>query len=151
MPTTGLPRPTAPATSPTYGQGPTGPDASRTAFPITVSRTGGIAGFRDVVELQADGTATVSRKATPTQRCRVDPGLMEQIRASVEAVDWPAPGSSRATPPGKMSDQMFVTVTSGRHRASLDAPGIGKLAGPLGRLLNDVSQPEAARTLCQPL
>jgi hypothetical protein len=150
-PATGLPRPTAPATSPTYGQGPHGPDASRVPFPMTVSRTGGIAGFRDRVVLQADGTATVTRRASSPQRCRVDIDLMEQIRASVDGVDWPVPGSSRATPPGKIADQMFVTVTSGRHSASLDDPGLGKLAAPLSRLLGDITQPPAERTLCQPL
>lgn len=147
-PTPDLPTPTGPATRPTPGQGPHGPDPSRADFPLTLVRIGGIAGFHDKVVLQADGSALVVRKGRAPDRCRVASGLMDQIHAALGVTSWPAPGQSTGGPPGRMSDQMFVKVISGRHHASLDDPALTKLSGPLSKLLGDITQPAGQRTYC---
>lgn len=143
-------RPTGPATSPTLGQGPTGPADSQQVFPITVERRGGIAGFRDKIVIAADGTATVTHQTGGPQTCRVDADLMKQIVVAAGLVTWAGRSSGVTTPPGRISDQMWVTVSSGTHHASLSDPGVAKLAGPLGQLLGNITAPVGERTLCQP-
>ena len=144
-------RPTGPANSPTLGQGPTGPADSQQVFPITVERRGGIAGFRDKIVIAADGTATVTHKTGGPQTCRVDADLMKQIVVAAGLVTWAGRPSDATTPPSRVSDQMWVTVSSGTHHASLSDPGVAKLAGPLGQLLGNLTAPAGERTLCQPI
>ena len=51
------------ATTPTRQSQPT-------VFPLTITRTGGIAGFRDVLVVAGDGMVSVTRKGKP-RRCQL--------------------------------------------------------------------------------
>jgi len=50
-------------------------------MPLTVTRTGGFAGFDDRVVLGADGIASISRRGQTPVRCRVEPGLFNTVIA----------------------------------------------------------------------
>ena len=62
--------------------------------PLVITRTGGIAGVNDVVQIAADGTAQVTTKAGETHSCTPSPTALEQLRA----IDLAAVGSGPPKP-----------------------------------------------------
>ena len=92
----------------------TGSDAPTDAAPsdaappsaMVVTRTGGFAGVNDVVEIQADGTATVSSRTGETSPCTPDPAAVERLRA----IDLAAVGT--APPKSPIADGFVYSVTA---------------------------------------
>jgi hypothetical protein len=119
------------------------------AFPITVTRTGGIAGFHDTLVLQADGRLQVTSRGRNSS-CRLKPEILKQILRAVGGVPWSRlpPASTKAKHP----DDMILLVTSGASPgpARLDDPHLGGLQQSLSDLLVDASGPKPAHELCQP-
>ena len=75
---------------------------------MVVERSGGIAGFHDVVEIAADGTARVTTRNGGTRACTVDPAVVDALRS----MDLAAVGSG----PPKMpipDGFTFVVRTAG--------------------------------------
>lgn len=84
-------------------EGPTSPNS--TEFPgdtgnltpapdaaMTITRTGGIAGVNDVVEIAADGTARVTRRDGTSGTCTPDAAALARLRAiDISAIGSPPP------------------------------------------------------------
>jgi hypothetical protein len=125
------------------------PRTPAAAFPLTVSRTGGIAGFHDVVVLRADGHLEVNSRGH-TSSCQLRPEVLKDILLAVGGVPWGrlAPADSRPKHP----DDMVLLVTSGGRRAParLDDPLLGGLQQQLSNLVVDSSGPNPAHELCLP-
>jgi hypothetical protein len=135
--------------SPTGGGSPSAGATPSLNGPLTVTRSGGVAGFQDRVIITADGEATVTSRGAQPAQCRVEASLMRSIARAVAAVDWaslPAPSTQPKHP-----DDLVVVVSSGGSGARLEDPAVKDLAQPVTDLLNDVSAPPAQRTLCRPL
>jgi hypothetical protein len=119
------------------------------AFPITVTRKGGIAGFNDTLVLQADGSLQISSRGHEST-CQVKPEILKEILRAVGGVPWSrlAPSSGKARYP----DDMVLLVRSGASKgpARLDDPGLAPLKQPLSNLVVDSSGPTPAHELCDP-
>ena len=97
--------------SPGPSTGPS-PAGSGTASDMIVTRTGGIAGFNDTIQIAADGTAQVTSKAGETRGCQPDPAALDRLRA----IDLSAVGS--APPKQPIADGFNYSVSSSGVSAS---------------------------------
>jgi hypothetical protein len=139
----------SPAAGPADTGGAAGGSGASSSFsPITVTRSGGVAGFHDRITVGPDGTAIVTTRRGPETRCEVDRPLLRSIAAGAARVDWsslPAPQTSAAHP-----DDLVVVVGASGHAARIDNPVVQPLRQPLTDLLNDATAPPARRTHCRP-
>jgi hypothetical protein len=79
---------------------------------MVVTRTGGFAGVNDVVEIAADGTATVASKTGVTSSCTPSPAAVERLRA----IDLAAVGTGLPKTP--IADGFVYSVTSAGEAAT---------------------------------
>ncbi len=99
--------------------GTTGPpDGSSTpsdapASAITITRSGGIAGVHDVVEIAADGTAQVTQKTGVTGACTPTPEAVDRLRA----IDFASIGT--APPKTPIADGFGYEIVAGSATASV--------------------------------
>lgn len=135
--------------SPASGTGSSSDTTPVLNGPLTVTRSGGVAGFQDRVIITADGQATVTSRGGPAAQCRVEATLMRSISRAAAAVDWASLPPPSTQP--KHPDDLVVVVSSGRFGARLEDPAVKDLAQPLTDLLNDATAPAAQRKLCLPL
>ena len=129
---------------------PSDAESQARVFPLTITRTGGIAGFRDVLVVNGDGLVSVTRSGRQPRQCRLTAGVTQQLTAAVSSLAWPTATSATTHP--AFPDDMVTTMTK---------PGVGPLraddpqAGPAGRLVlelvNDINDGPAASLLCRPL
>jgi hypothetical protein len=140
------PPPTQPSAS-TPGTPTSAPSSTRTseAMPLTVTRTGGFAGFDDRVVLGADGIANVSRRGADPVRCKVEPGLFSTIVAAVGQVDWAAVGSTK--PSVKHPDDMIVAISAGGGLARIENPLVKPMVTPVNNLLTGA----ISKKTCKPV
>lgn len=108
-------------------------------LPLTVSRTGGFAGFDDQVQIGTDGVATVSSRGKETVRCKLDPSLLSTITAAAEKVDWA--GLVATKPSTRHPDDMIVAVSANGKTARLEDPKLKPLAAPVSKLLTEAAIP----------
>ena len=132
---------TATGTSPT-GTGTSSPTAAA-AYPVTITRTGGLAGFDDRLVLEQDGSVTGTTKAGPVS-CRVRADVADALAHA--AATAPTEGTG---PTSDVADAIVITIVAGSHTAFLG----GSAAGDPGSeavtaLLGDLTRPEAERTVC---
>jgi hypothetical protein len=80
--------------------------------PLTITRTGGIAGVNDVLEVAADGTAQLTRRSGQTSACTPSPTALDQLRA----IDLALVGSG--PPKAPIADGFSYTVVVGTVTAS---------------------------------
>jgi hypothetical protein len=141
---TGNPPPSpAPSSAPTVTQStPVG-----TGLPLTVSRTGGFAGFDDQVLITPDGVATVSSRGKETIRCKLDPSLLTTISTASQQVDWASLVATKPTV--KHPDDMIVAVSANGKTARLEDPEVKVLAAPVSKLLTEAAIPPGK--LCKQL
>jgi hypothetical protein len=115
------------------------PTGRATAFPLTVTRSGGIAGFRDLLTVTADGHVTGTTKGG-TVDCTTDPSVAATLAAAL---------GSAGGQPRSGSDRMTVTVSGGGQQVSLgEASGPGSAASVATELLNAAQQPPAPGGRC---
>jgi hypothetical protein len=81
--------------------------ADAPASAMVVVRTGGIAGFRDLVQVAADGTARVTTKTGTTRDCTPSASVLDRLRA----IDLAAVAATKSTPP-PMADGFNYSVRS---------------------------------------
>ena len=119
-------------------------------FPLTITRTGGIAGFRDVLVVSRDGLVSVTRSGRKPRQCRLTAGVTQQLTTAVSSLAWPTatPATTHATFP----DDLVTTMAKpGADPLRADDPE----AGPAGRLVlelvNDINDGPAAALVCRPL
>jgi hypothetical protein len=135
-----------PTTAPPTGPKPTPTGAPAPAFPMTVTRTGGIAGFNDTLMLTADGAATMDHSGK-SGKCTVDTALLGKIKAAAAKVDW---RMLPAKPPkAEHPDDLVLAVSAGGGTARLNDPRVKALNEPLGSLIADAAAPADKRKLCK--
>jgi len=119
-------------------------------FPLTITRTGGIAGFRDVVVVTGDGLVAVTHKGKVPRRCRLTPGAMQRLATAASQVPW-----SRITPANthpSFPDDMVTTVQSpAGGPLRLEDPQAGSGGQVFHDLLNDLHGGPAASRMCTPV
>ncbi|MFK4087307.1 hypothetical protein ACI2LF_24580 [Kribbella sp. NPDC020789] len=138
----------APATTPT----PSTPSVTESTpvgvgLPMTVTRTGGFAGFDDQVVVAADGVATVSSRGKETVRCKLDPTVLTPLASAAEQVDWASLAGGKPT--AQHPDDMVIAVAANGKLARLDAPQLKPLVAPVSKLLTEAKIPPG--NLCKPL
>ena len=137
--------PVGSSTTPAPSTPTSAPSSSRTssAMPLTVTRTGGFAGFDDRVVLGADGFASVSRRGQDPIRCKVEAGLFTTVIAAVEQVDWASVGSTRPTV--EHPDDMIIAVSAGGGLARLENPKVKPMVTPVSKLLAEATSPKTCK------
>lgn len=131
--TPSLPGATTPITSTpsaTPGAGP---------LPFTVTRTGGFAGFNDTVVVGTDGIATVTSMGKEPSKCKLEPGLLQELTTAVQQVDWASVGITKPTV--RHPDDMIVAVSAGGGLARLEDPKLKPMVAPVGTLLTEATKP----------
>ena len=153
----------SPATSPPprFGAGgDSGGDASYgPQFPLTLRRTGGSAGFDDIVVLGADGRVRVETRSVHGRVCRLDPALQRRLLSllatlrlgagALPTTSLPTDGSTSVEGDVAESDPITISVTDDRARAiDLSDPSLGEISGLVGTLVSDVTLSVPAVTRC---
>ena len=117
-------------------------------FPVTITRTGGFAGFQDVLVVAGDGLVSVTQKGQPQRHCRVTPETADRVRTAASQVPW-----SRITPDGgqaRFPDDMVSMVRSpAGGPVRLEDARVGAGGQVFQDLLTDLSVGPAAPRLCK--
>ncbi|WP_343994843.1 hypothetical protein [Terrabacter terrae] len=160
---TAAPAGPTPATSapPRFGAGgdsggdvPYGPQ-----FPLTLRRTGGSAGFDDIVVLGADGQVRVDTRSVHGRVCRLEPALQRRLLSllatlrlgagGVPTTNLPSDGFTSVGGDVTESDPITISVTDDRAQAiDLSDPSLGEISGLVGTLVGDVTLSVPAVTRC---
>jgi hypothetical protein len=122
------------------------PSPGGSALPLTVSRTGGFAGFNDQVVVGTDGIASVSSMGKAPSRCKLETGFLDTITEAVKQVDWASVGVTKPTV--RHPDDMIIAVSASGGLARLEDPKLKPLVAPVGKLLTEATKPG---TLCKPV
>ncbi|TCM47849.1 hypothetical protein EV648_104243 [Kribbella sp. VKM Ac-2568] len=137
-PATSTPAPSTPITNtPTTGAG----------LPLTVTRTGGFAGFNDKVFIDTDGVASVSTRGKAPVRCKLDAGFLGTITDAVKQVDWADVGITK--PSVRHPDDMIIAVSTSGGLARLEDPKLKPMVAPVSKLLTEAAVPPGK--LCKPV
>jgi hypothetical protein len=127
---------------------PTVTDAATTAapsirFPLRVLRSGGVAGFREELFVQSDGSVIGQTKQGQVT-CMLDQESLAALKggaAQVHATDTPnGPGGA---------DQLWVQFGTGAGSLNIDDPKLAAAEPVVTQLLADVSAPPAKRKICR--
>jgi hypothetical protein len=138
-PVSRTPAPSTPVTStPTSGASP---------LPLTVTRTGGFAGFNDKVFIDTDGVASVSSRGKDPVRCKLDAGFLGTITDAVKLVDWADVGITK--PSVRHPDDMIIAVSTSGGLARLEDPKLKPMVAPVSKLLTEAAVPPGK--LCKPV
>jgi hypothetical protein len=138
-PATSTPAPSTPTTgTPSTGAGP---------LPLTVTRTGGFAGFNDKVFIDTDGVASVSTRGKDPVRCKLDAGFLGTITDAVKQVDWADVGITK--PSVRYPDDMIIAVSTSGGMARLEDPKLKPMVAPVSKLLTEAAVPPGK--LCKPV
>lgn len=138
-PATSTPAPNTPTTgTPSTGAGP---------LPLTVTRTGGFAGFNDKVFIDTDGIASVSTRGKDPVRCKLDAGFLGTITDAVKQVDWADVGITK--PSVRHPDDMIIAVSTSGGLARLEDPKLKPMVAPVSKLLTEAAVPPGK--LCKPV
>jgi hypothetical protein len=117
-------------------------------FPVTITRTGGIAGFQDVLVVAGDGQVSVTDKSQQQRRCRITPEAVNRLRTAAFQVPW-----SRITPDrgeARFPDDMVSMVKSpAGGPVRLEDPRVGAGGKVFQELFIDLSVGPAAPRLCK--
>ena len=119
----------------------------RAVFPLTITRTGGIAGFQDVLVVAGNGRVSITHRGQPQRHCQLTPEAVHRLRASASQVAWRriTPDSGQA----RFPDDMVIMVRSlagGPFR--LENPKVGAAGKVFQQLLTDLSFGTAVPRLC---
>lgn len=115
------------ATTTTVNSESPAPDPTGAEFPVTMERTGGVAGFDDHVTFQADGTMTV-RTDRGERTCTLASATRERLTGSLaeaKVVATPTTAASDVV----IADEMFQTVSWGGQTTGWNNPGVVNLVG----------------------
>ena len=134
--------------SPTSALGSGSPPSYTEAFPVTITRTGGIAGFQDVLVVAGDGQVSVTQKGQQQRHCRLTPEAVSRLRTAAAQVLW-----SRITPDGGQArfpdDLVSMVQSSAGGPVRLEDPRVGAGGKVFQELLTDLSVGPAAPRLCK--
>ncbi|MEO5742956.1 MAG: hypothetical protein ABIQ53_00010 [Terracoccus sp.] len=161
------------APSRVHGGGPqsveTPDDGSQTppspVFPLTISRTGGIAAFNDTITLRSDGRVNVETRSVHARTCTLERQRQRDLVAALAtlhlggtgATGIPDPGAdgigglggTGGSGPGSDASQIVISVVDARGRAvDLSEPSLASVLTMVTSLVSDVtlSQPSTRCT-----
>ena len=120
----------------------------RAVFPLTMTRTGGFAGFQDVLVVARDGLVSVTRRAQKQGGCRLTPAAAGRVRTAAAAVPW-----ARLTPDrgqARFPDDLVVMVRSpAGGPVRLEEPKLGASGKVFQTVLSDILSGPAASVMCK--
>ena len=126
---------------------PQAPSPTRTrqaSFPLTVLRTGGIAGFRDTLSIDESGQVLAVTKQGQLA-CELDPASLAVLNeAALQVHDTDQP----TAPPAGQSDAMTVLFGGGTGLLTINDPRVAQAEPVVNRLLADVTGQAADRKIC---
>jgi hypothetical protein len=124
--------------SPTSALGSVSSPAHRAEFPLTVTRTGGIAGFQDVLVVAADGLLSVTLKGQQQPQRQLTPDAVNRLTTAAFQVPWPriTPASGQ---PAFPDDMVSMVLSPLGGPARLEDPMVGAAGQVFQELLNDLS------------
>jgi len=119
-------------------------------FPLTISRTGGIAGFHDVLAVTADGLVSVTQKGMAPRRCRLTSEAARRLATAAATVAWPrlTPGS---TGPAFPDDLVTMVRSPAGGPVRLEDPQLGAAGPVFNELVNDLNGGRSASGMCAPV
>jgi hypothetical protein len=123
------------------------PPAQRAVFPLAITRTGGFAGFQDVLVVARDGRVTVRRRAQ-VQRCRLTPVAVRRVKTAASLVPWAriTPDSGQA----RFPDDMVIMVRSpAGGPVRLENPRVAAAGKVFQELLTDIGGGLATSRMCK--
>ncbi|WP_076260077.1 hypothetical protein [Intrasporangium flavum] len=144
------------AGTPTTGPDTVGPEYGP-QFPLTLRRTGGVAGFDDRIVLRSDGKLLVDTRSVHGRVCTLGGAQLRQIVGALSTLrlgPWslgaPSTDGSAGDPTSLPStDPIIISVTDDRSRAvDLTDPSVGEVAGLVATLVADVTLTAPATTRC---
>lgn len=134
--------PSTQSASPSAGRSPAA------GFPLTISRTGGIAGFQDVLVVSGDGLVSATHRGRK-QQCRLTPAAAKRLTTAVSQVPW-----SRITPastePSFPDDLVTLLQSPAGGPVRLEDPQLGGGGQIFQDLLNDLGGNPPTARLCRP-
>ena len=148
------------ATRPTQQRFGAGGDSSVSpssgpTFPLRLRRTGGIAGYDDLIVLEADGRVRVDTRSVHGRVCTLTVPQQRQLLTLLAtlrlgpAVEPPGEGAPPAGPELTESEPITISVTDDRAlELDLSDPSLGEVAGLVGSLVSDVTLSVPATTTC---
>lgn len=124
--------------------------SQRSIFPVTITRTGGIAGFKDVLVVASDGLVSVSQKAQAHRQCQLTPEATKRLTTAASTVPWPhlTPGSTTATLP---DDMVTMVASPAGGPVRLEDARVSAAAPVLTELVNDLNGGRSASGTCKPV
>jgi hypothetical protein len=136
----------SPSSSPRAPQ----PQPQPSAFPLTITRAGGVAGFHDVLVVGSDGLVSVTQKGKAQRQCRLTSEAARRLTTAASTVPWPrlTPGSTAAAFP----DDLVSMVTSpAGGPVRLQDPQVGAAGAVFDELVNDLNGGRSASGMCKPV
>lgn len=148
---------TTPSSRPASSKTASQSTSPASAFPLTITRTGGIAGFQDVVVVASDGLVSVTRKGQPPRGCRLTPNAVRLVTSAAGQVPW-SRVTSESTTPAFPDDLVTLVQSPAGGPVRLEDPQAGTKGNAVftkvfNELLNDLGGPQsqpAASRMCPP-
>lgn len=124
------------------------PSSQPAVFPVTITRTGGIAGFHDVVVVADDGLVSITRKGQQQRHCRLTPEAVGRLRTAASQVPWPS--ITRAdTRPAFPDDMVTMVLSPAGGPVRLEDPKVGAGGKAFQELLSNLGGGQTTPTLCK--
>jgi hypothetical protein len=118
-------------------------------FPVTVSRTGGIAGFQDVLTVAGDGVVSLARKGKPQTRCQLTPATFQRLTSAAARLPWSRITAANTQP--SFPDDMVTTMQSpAGGPVRVQDPLAGRTGEVFAELLSSLTNGPSSRRLCAP-
>jgi hypothetical protein len=144
----GVAAPAIADSSPTSALGSGSQPSQRAVFPLAVTRTGGIAGFQDVLVVADNGLVSVTRKGQQQRHCQLTPEAVERVKTAASQVPWPRITPASTQP--KFPDDMLSMVRSpAGGPVRLDDPRVGAAGKVFQEMLTDLSGGASTSSLCE--
>ncbi|WBQ06897.1 hypothetical protein [Kribbella sp. CA-293567] len=122
------------------------PTPGGSGLPLTVSRTGGFAGFDDRIVVGTDGVASVTSRGGKASRCKLETGFLGSLTEAAKQVDWVSVGVTKPTV--RHPDDMIVAVSANGGLTRLEDPKLKPMVTSVSKLLTEATKPG---NLCKPV
>jgi hypothetical protein len=126
----------------------TSPPSQPAVFPVTMTRTGGLAGFQDVVVIAGDGMVSVTRKGQQQRHCQLTSEAVERLRTAASQVPW-AQVTPTSTQPDFPDDMVSMVRSPAGGPIRLEDPKVGAGGKTFQELLTDLGGAATAPRLCK--
>ena len=120
----------------------------RAVFPVTMTRTGGFAGFQDVLVMTLQGHVLITDRGQSRRQCQLTPAATQRMRTAASQVPWTrlSPDNGQA----RFPDDMVVMVKSpAGGPVRVENPRVGAAGVVFQELLADITSGQGAASRCQ--